>query len=240
MEINNVIDVSDLNLEIRMLWKNTIESGKWPDNLDKFWPHQHPENIEAHSLIFIGINPAYTKADEQKMGEREISENDTADLLDKNARSKYCKDMNPAETSYGSCFDEFYNGTRYVEKKEHLDLFCMKSTNQYNVKDAIRLNNTYTEFARKQIDIFMKLLNRIEPAIIIVPNACASGIFIEQFKAFNLSSELPEEDGSQTIILNGREVPVFSGMLTGQHAMDRYSRQRLIDQVRNKITSMDI
>lgn len=241
METSNAIDVSDLNLEIRLLWKNAIQSKKWPKDLNRFWPHQHPEDIKPHSLVFVGMNPAYTKADEQKMGEIEISENDISDLLDENTRSKYCKDMEPAKTSYGKHFVEIYKGTKFDDKKIYLDLFCVKSTNQNIVKDALGINNTFTEFAGKQIEIFMKLLKRIEPAIIIVPNACASRILLEQLKEYDLSSESPEDDGSQTIILDGEKIPIFfCGMLDGQHAMDTFSRQRLINQVRNKIANLDV
>ncbi len=113
-------------------------------------------------------------------------------------------------------------------------LFAVRSTDQNAAKRALGLDGEWTGFAIKQFDIFRKLLEMVDPPVIVVPNAFASGILRNALKA----GEMSPEHGCHFIDLDNRQVPIFfSGMLTGQRAMDVYSRDRLIYQVRKMIVA---
>lgn len=72
------------------------------------------------------------------------------------------------------------------------------------------------------------------PAI-VVPNSYASHILCNRLRVGHMSPD----HFCHHIRLDGLEVPIFfSGMLSGQHAMDVYSKERLIHQVRKVLRSL--
>lgn len=218
-----------------MLWKDTIDSGAWPESdlYERLWPLQYPASIETPSLVFVGMNPAYTKRDDAKIQEKSIK--DANLLLDADGRVKLCKDTECPPSPYFCPFDSFIEGTG-LPRWVHLDMFAVKHTDQNAVKRALGMDGEWTDFAARQFDIFRKLLEQIDPPVIVVPNAYASRKMHEKFEVEKMSPE----HGCHFLKLNNRRVPVFfSGMLTGQRAMDVYSRERLVYQVRNMIMSIE-
>jgi hypothetical protein len=114
---------------------------------------------------------------------------------------------------------------------EHLDLFAYRETSQAKVKalvlkkpNAPELN----EFGAAQFSLFVDLLRLARPRAVVVANALAAQIYLQQ--------RTPRFDLAKGCYLDsfGRRQPFpvfFSGMLTGARALDRFSRQRLFWQL---------
>lgn len=217
-----------------MLWKQVIGSGEWPAELLPLWPLQYQPVIETPTLVIVGMNPAYAERDVRKCGERPIT--DTEVLLDPNGRAKLCTDTEFAKAPYFGPFGDFTKGTQ-LPGSVHLDMFAVRHTDQNDVKCALGLDAEWTQFALRQYEIFLGLLKEIDPPLIVVPNA-----YVSQKLHGNRelgAGDMSPDDGCHYIGLNGRKVPIFfSGMLTGQRAMDRYSRERLTHQVRAMISRL--
>lgn len=85
---------------------------------------------------------------------------------------------------------------------------------------------TPNSFGKKQIEIVWYALKNINPKIIVVANALVSKIMQSYFKDY--LSTFHEDMGFHTIKINDRNVPIFfSGMLTGQRALDNHTYKRL-------------
>ena len=120
-------------------------------------------------------------------------------------------------------------------QRTDVDIFAVRETNQSVVETALGLNGDWTDFAMKQWAVFMDLLEQLDPPAIVVPNAKASRILQDALKA----GDMCEQSLCHFLRLNGRDVPIFfAGMLSGQHAMDVYSKARLEYVVRKKLCSM--
>lgn len=119
-----------------------------------------------------------------------------------------------------------------AESIYHLDLFPYRSTNQKKVESLFSSGGKYQAMRQPLLEIAALVINQSSPRIILVANAGASNIFIKELRdVFDLDpkTEVPStESGYHTVAINGVRVPIFfSGMITGQRALDRYSRERL-------------
>ena len=110
-------------------------------------------------------------------------------------------------------------------------MFLLRETSQKNLKAHIcekkcdEIHPILNDFGTRQFDLLLEEIQMIKPKIILVANALASRIFKEK-----LSSSLSwkEEKGTYMLNLNDLTCPIFfSGMLSGQRAMDVFSRERL-------------
>ena len=115
---------------------------------------------------------------------------------------------------------------------EFVDMFLLRETSQENLEPYIcenkKCNNSprLNDFGKKQFDLLVKIIQTINPKIILVADALASKIFKNE-----LSSSLKWEGKIGTYVLSMKNVncPVFlSGMLSGQRALDLFSKERLI------------
>lgn len=227
-----MVKADEINRELRMLWKETIDTEQWPATLRKLWPLQY-QNFDTPTLVLVGMNPAYAKRDERIRQETQIE--DTSILLDENGSDKLCKEARFADAPYFHSFDSFIKDTP-LKHWAHLDIFAVRETNQKLVRSALALDNEkWTDFAEKQFGLFLDLLKQVKPPAIVVPNSYASHILCSRLGAGRMSPD----HFCHHIRLDGLEVPIFfSGMLSGQHAMDVYSKERLIYQVRKVLRSL--
>ncbi len=119
---------------------------------------------------------------------------------------------------------------------EFVDMFLLRETSQGNLEPYICENNEcnnspkLNDFGKKQFDLLLEIIQTINPKIILVVNALASKIFKNE-----LSSSLRWEEEIGTYVLTMKNAkrnvncPVFlSGMLSGQRALDIFSKERLI------------
>jgi hypothetical protein len=79
-------------------------------------------------------------------------------------------------------------------------------------------------FGQKQLEISLRMIEEAKPICIVVANALASDIYLK-----NRNPRFMPSRGCNEADIDGRSVPLFfSSMLTGQRALDRHSRKRLV------------
>lgn len=207
------------------------------DEIKKLWSQANPtetcgrqplfyHELKKDCVLFVGINPSFSLSgfksflnDNEDFSHLNVEEfykhpNDNFDIdtslvIEKEARNKY---------PYFKKFKEI------DENYEHIDLFLVRETNQTTLKEIIYTNGReLSDFAKKQIDIFDRILVNVNPRIIVIANALASKIIQERF-----DTKIEYEKGCHIIQINERAVPIFyTSMLTGQRALDNFSFERL-------------
>lgn len=190
-----------------------------------------PEIVHKESLMFIGINPSFKKdsvipENEKNIGFYQIPE-----------------DENFKDIPY---FEKMKEIAEYCNTKwTHLDLFFIRETNQKLIEN---LSYTDSEFLNLQLQISFEIIEQAKPKLIIVSNALASEFFGKMktkhikyekiWKGFDLffedndrlkkKSTFNSQIGTYEIELKNEMVPIiFSGMLSGQRALDIGSLERL-------------
>jgi hypothetical protein len=125
-----------------------------------------------------------------------------------------------------------------IEKYECIDLFYERKKTQSELLSISKNNGDSVElsdFGEKQFEITKKVIEKINPKIIVVINALASKIFRNKYNITD--NDFDDEIGTyKKKIFNDQETIIFfSGMLSGQHALDNGSFNRLkwhINQVK--------
>ncbi|MBZ9628168.1 hypothetical protein LB450_08665 [Psychroflexus sp. CAK1W] len=185
-----------------------------------------PKIVNKDSLMFIGINPSYRKGSTIPEKEKNIGFYQTS------------KDEKFKDISY---FEKMKEIAEYCNTEwTHLDLFFIRETKQELIEN---LSSSDIEFLNLQLDISFEIIERANPKLIIVSNALASEFFGKKkskhngfkkiWKGFNLifegkDSTFNSKIGTYEIKLNNKMTPIiFSGMLSGQRALDIGSFERL-------------
>jgi hypothetical protein len=227
----------DINKKIINLW--TENTQKYPE-ATKFWPLLIPE-LKENSILFIGINPGFKDSYFEKFGVSQkdfLFSNKNFDIKQEIERESKAKLQGSIE-HYATYFNPFEKIAQEVgEKWEHIDLFFIRDTSQNKLRElvdyeAIDESVILNDFASKQLDLSLSLLQKIKPKAIIVQNALASKIL-----ASKISIDASEFDnrGYDFINLNNRKVPIFfSGMLSGPHSLDSGSFRRLVWQIKQAL-----
>lgn len=121
---------------------------------------------------------------------------------------------------------------------EHIDLFFFRQTKQNEFKKFICTDKkqiVLTDFGKKQLKISLGMIELIQPSIILVANASASGIVIEKKEIF---SGTFTKYGFHTTEVGNRKVPIFfSSMISGQRALDNNSFERLKWHMKEALTA---
>jgi hypothetical protein len=107
----------------------------------------------------------------------------------------------------------------------HIDLFLMRETSQKIVLKEVMndpIGGVLNEFGALQVDLCLNTIKLAQVRAVFIVNATASGIILNRIcKSTTPVSKLRFAD----------QYLYFGGMITGQRAMDRFSKQRFIDQV---------
>jgi hypothetical protein len=191
-----------------------------------------PKTIKKDAILFIGINPAFSKQRNEEIKNKEIE-------------FYPCISDETKDITY---FEKFKDIARYCNNAEwtHLDLFFMRETNQ-KIIDELSYDERGKCFLQAQLDISFDIINRATPKIIIVSNSLASEFFGKRkepkhsllkkiwmgydlnFKTDDFDNEL----GTYKIKIGEKDTPIFfCGMLSGQRALDLGSLERLKWQIK--------
>ena len=113
-----------------------------------------------------------------------------------------------------------------ISRFSHVDMFSVRSRPQHVVQDIVNDADSQ-EFVEEQLGLFRKIVNGASPRVIVVINAFASHLI----KTGRALGALDYDDvlGVAMYKIGDKRVPVFySGMLSGAHAVDNGSFDRLI------------
>lgn len=217
-----------------------------------FFPQLKTEHQKP--LLYVGLNPSFSERNFAKLAEKiKDKNNELAELL-KTPKKFYSWERNKITKGYlnqhgkidkyfiGEDFDYYSTAKRIADdcklNLQATDLFLLRETKQENIRIIIFINKRdgeLTEFAKKQIEIFFDIVRANRPHIILIGNALASDIIYEYLK-FRKKLEWQENIGTCTTKINNHNIPIFfSGMLSGQRALDKYSRKRLEWQIKRCI-----
>ncbi len=194
-----------------------------------------PKSINKEAILFIGINPAFSKSRKEEVINREI-------------------EFYPAisdETKDIAYFEKFKDIAKYCNDSvwTHLDLFFIRETNQKLIE---KLSYDNMDFLQAQLDISFDIITKAAPKIIVVSNSLASEFFGKRkqkhlffekiWLGFDLDFEkdFDTEIGTYKIQIAGKNTPIiFSGMLSGQRALDLGSFERLKWQIKRILDSQN-
>ena len=117
-----------------------------------------------------------------------------------------------------------------TDQWRHIDIFYYRETNQNKVKELMKHNEPFFDAQR---DLTLKIIKQLKPSTILVSNAFAGSNFKRMFsdddRSFINQYPICESKGTHLMKIGAKEnVPVFfSGMLSGQRALDLGSYERL-------------
>jgi len=194
------------------------------------------------SILYVGLNPSFSDYNFNRVSKK------IDDTNPQSVKRFYLWSKEKITRNYLNQLEkinrEFEEVTYFKKAKKEIanpcnlnllatDLFLMRETSQKVVKEIIyttKKQNELSSFAKRQIEIFFEIVHTSQPRIILVGNALASKIIKEY-----LSLKLLWNDGigTYTIKIGRRNIPIFfSGMLSGQRALDNHSFERLAWQIK--------
>ena len=113
-----------------------------------------------------------------------------------------------------------------ISSFSHVDMFSLRSRPQHVVQDIVN-DPTSQGFVDEQLKLFRKIVDGASPRAIVVVNALASHL-IRTRRALD-ALDYDDILGVDMYKIGDKRVPVFySGMLSGAHAVDNGSFDRLI------------
>lgn len=222
--MNETID--GINQSVFRLWGR-----HFADDADTLCPIIY-SSFTISSLLFVGLNPSYTREWERKLRDVAPSGIDPSSFFHWRNRRQFDFALarhfeRYSRENYKRFFGKLAQLAAEVDMPwEHIDLFFLRKTKQNDLKQIVGLegnNFSPNEFGRDQLKLSTLLIEIAKPKIIVVANAMASKILAHRFKPrFN------SEYGYHLLKLCGRDVPIFfSSMLTGGRALDVFSYERL-------------
>jgi hypothetical protein len=201
-----VIDIQkEFGADIDKLWDNP----KSPES--KKAGYAVPARVEQEALLFIGINPSLRDKDKQTKGKRffyHLDEKKSSDKID-----PYFKKMAVLAEKNSMAF-------------AHIDLLFVREKSQ-KVVEKMWKEQKDKQFFDAQLAISKRMIVRAKPRIIVVSNAFAGKLLLEEkFFECLFDARLGTHKTLQSEALG--DTPVFfTSMLSGQRALDNGSFDRL-------------
>lgn len=193
-------------------------------------------NIEA-KILFVGMNPSYNTKWMDKFFVSDLCPNHLKNNIsnelfkwggvDLESRIQIVKEWEILANkgvykNYFGKFDIFTEDCGFEEKSwAHLDLFLMRGTEQKKEIKMVYEKSKLNNFGERQSKLLLEAISKNEHKIIVVLNAKASEIICEKIGNKKLETQFLFND----------KTFFFSSMLTGQRALDRFSRKRLINEI---------
>lgn len=166
------------------------------------------DKVQKDGLLLVGINPSF---DEGFVGP-------CASVVRDSENEGY---QHPYFTKPKKLNEEIS-----ISRFSHVDMLSVRSRHQYVVQ-AIVNDPDSQEFVEEQLGLFRKIVNGASPRAIVVINALASNL-IRTGRALG-TLDYDDVLGVAMYKIGDKRVPVFySGMLSGAHAVDNGSFDRLI------------
>lgn len=195
-------------MKVEPLIKKELEKIWGNPNYKEFcvYPYLYPDELIKDSILFVGINPSFNEEDLKITNYGKNNEENTITYFRKfNDIAKHCN----------------------VEWS-HLDLLFFRETKQEKIYEIIKSKNGL-DFIWEQLKISKQLIQICQPKIIVVCNTLAR-TFLGKDKRNGqnvwLDFDFKWNEQLGTYLMN--ETPIFfSGMLSGQRALDLGSYERL-------------
>ncbi len=202
---------------------------KYRGQIEAIWSKQkteHPETADdevislgyaverqltKNDVLFLGMNPSY------KPGQWN---HDGGGFYDIKHGNKFFKAM-----------IEFCQDTLGRSNPSHHDILFIRHTDQKDVMKYMTADN-YRDFIAGQLLISQDIIRAAEPKLIVVLNAAVREIFQGMFP-FDWKVDYNDELGAHMVTIDKKVPVIFSGMLSGQRALDLGSKRTLQWHVRH-------
>ncbi len=245
--------MNEINRRILELWEKESKSEKPNEYIARVPQFFTPalNSTYKESILYVGLNPSFSERNFSAMAKKIKDINkvlqsllgkpkkvgDFYSWLKDKITDDYIKQLDKIDRLFIEHYPYFAKVKKIAEDRElnllTTDLFCMRKTSQKDIRQTLfkdKKNLDLTDFAEQQVKIFLDIVKISRPRIILVGNALASNIILEYFK-----QNLEFDDGFGTYIwrVDGYKIPTFfSGMLSGQRALDNHSMKRLEWQIK--------
>jgi len=203
--------------------------------LDRGFVFEFDEELKDVDILFVGINPSYANGKPETLFYRK---DDVKGL-------SYFKPFN-------KIIEELEENKNYGKKVtwSHLDMLVFRETQQSYIESELLKTEKGVEFVYKQLMVSKKILEYLNPKIMVVSNTSARSFlgrdkFVKDKKEYgfwmNYDFEFDYELGTDKIIKAEKLKPYtfFTSMLSGQRALDKGSRQRLIWHINKVLTEIE-
>ena len=166
------------------------------------------DKVQKDGLLLVGINPSFDESFEGPCGS-EVRDSENGGY------------QHPYFTKPKKLNEEIG-----ISRFSHVDMFSLRSRSQHVVQDIVNDSDSQG-FVEEQLRLFRMIVDGASPRAIVVVNALASHL-IRTGRALGVL-DYDEELGIAMYKIGDKRVPVFySGMLSGAHAVDNGSFDRLI------------
>jgi len=221
--------IEKYNNSIRDLWKTEFKNAINVSNNSKViftQPCFHVTQCES-PVWFLGMNPSLAKSPKKNISQ---NSNLTKDLMYELSQEQ--KHMHK-EHQYFKAAKKFFNddvGIAELVNPIFHDLYPIRHTQQKEFEKFLDQNSSLCDSLDEATK---KLITGVMPNLIIIANAGASKRIQKLFH--------PKFDTNSTKLTfeaNGKKTDmIFSSMLSGQRALDTYSRSRLANEIRENWNS---
>lgn len=214
-----------------------MKNKEYSESIERIWKKYQPLNIELaelqplcytdvprSGLLIIGLNPSFSpQADKTPfLGKCHPEQSSNIIMQAKNDKIGY----HTALKKFVGETDNFSNDKEFVWG--HIDLFFFRKKDSGFVKEQRKIKE-HEGFYNEQMDLTKEMTLSRTPKVILVNNAYASYLI---FRHWMNEDEDLFDDTIGTYRFNG--IPIFfSGMLSGQRALDIHNRKRLAWQISN-------
>lgn len=193
-------------------------------------------------LLFVGMNPSVSADATMVAGALKSPDSEeTRQLLwhpgqDDATLATRVRDLIALESKARTSYMPFYGPLQEfadnvgAENWDHLDMFLMRHTSQRDVLSTHRHKTGFHEPAAEMLELFKSTLKEIGPRLVVIANAGAANIAIDY---------LPLKPDEEERVYSWADLPgvpfYLSSMLSGQRALDNFSKRRLEAEVRTAL-----
>ena len=222
---------TDLIAKYQKIWDKHITSNinkptKVDDSnlLDRGFEFQFDEDITNPDVLFIGINPSYQSDFPLVKGTYSKPPNVPG----------YFRPFHKVEQDLKANYNRDITWT-------HVDLLAIRESQQAYVENNLNKKRQGQEFIIEQLAISKEIIEHFNPKVIVVPNLLARELLSRNKKELaggrivgewmDCEFEFDNKLGTDKMIDGGvlNNTPIFfTGMMTGQRAVDRGTFQRLV------------
>jgi hypothetical protein len=245
--MNEILPNVRANSALRDIWRKhwrecAIHREIFVRDTGYLWPLQYTE-MQPGRVLFVGLNPSY---DEEDAGLLNVGTDfDTDRRLDFRVaqillRGQFNRGIPDGNLhSYFRYFKEFSPDQTW----NHIDLIAVRQTRQTVLAKTLGLESRdatqFKPFVTEQMKVCRDLAQALTPPVIVIVNALAADI-VKRYLEESAALVYDSDKGYHRAKLGAKRIPIFfSGMLTGQRALDTHSRSRLIWHVRQALIDMD-
>ena len=221
--------VEQYNQEIRNLWKLEFDNAiKSTENTNvKFKQFCFHVKQDESPIWFFGMNPSLLDSTNEFISQTTPPDKNLIEKLEKEQ-----KKMHTQIQYFKRAKIFFEKEVKIPELRKPIfhDLYPVRHTNQ---KEFVKFLEDNDDFRKKLDEATKNLIDGIMPDIIVIANAKASELMQKIFFGESEAEKIKLKRKTKcTYRLNGQKTEmIFSSMLSGQRALDTYSRTRLAREI---------